>query len=124
MTFMSFLRSPRVAFVVMSFLVAAAIVFGHAYFGWLGVGLVGLLGLVISMRAEMFEDCADPHERAGADMLNLYARDLENRRTESSESPMRRQGESFQRYVMHRVINTIFAAIAMLGGAMYVVREL
>lgn len=121
--FMSFLRSPRAAFVTMAFFVAIAIVFGFQSFGWLGVGFVGLLGLLISSRAEIFENVGDPHERASAHTVSMYAQQLKNREMENPDAKRRREGEALQRYVFHRAINTIFVAIVMLGGSMYFLKE-
>jgi len=120
---MSALRSPRFAFLFMSFVVALAIVFGHRWFGWLGVGFVGLIGLLISMRSEIFCEFGDTHERASTHVVQMHARMLENRRMENGDASKRREGESLQRYVFHRVINTIFAAILMLGGSMFFLKE-
>ncbi len=120
---MDILRSPRTAFVFMAFVVACGIVFGFRWFGWLGVGFVGLLGLMISHRAEVFEECADPHERASAQTAKMYARHLENRKLEGVEAETRRKGEQMQRSVLHRVINAVFAAILMLGGSMFFLKE-
>lgn len=120
---MSLLRSPKVAFVVMSFVVAAGIVFGYRWFGWIGVGLVGVLGLAISLRAEIFEAHGDPHERASTHVVKMYAKQLENRRLENRDAQVRRHGEDQQRHIFHRVINAVFTAITMLGGSMHLLRE-
>ncbi len=123
MGIMPLLRSPRIAFVVMAFVVACGIVYGFRWFGWLGVGFVGLLGLLISMRAEIFENSGDPHERASHHAVHMLARQKENERLESPDERRRREGETMQRYVFHRVINTIFAAILLLGGTMFFLKE-
>ncbi|WNJ98263.1 hypothetical protein L2D14_10295 [Thalassospiraceae bacterium LMO-JJ14] len=123
MLIMQILRSPRTAFVFMSFVVALGIVFGFRWFGWLGVGFVGLLGLMISHRAEIFDDCSDPHERASAQVTDMYARQLENKRLDNHDARRRREGEALQRHIMHRVINAVFAAILMLGGSMFFLKE-
>lgn len=117
------LRSTKVAFVVMSFVVAVGIVFGFRYYGWIGVGLVGVLGLAISLRAEIFETYGDPHERAANDVVKMYAQQLENRRFENRDAQHRRYGDDLRRHIFHRVINAVFAAIVMLGGSMHLLRE-
>lgn len=120
---MGLLRSPRVAFVFMAFVIATAIVFAKFYFGWLGVGLVGLLGLVISLRAEIFDEYGDPHERSCTHVVQMHARQLENRNQfENRDAQLRRQGEAFKRDIMHRAVNTVLGAIMVFGMAMYVVR--
>lgn len=119
---MGLLRSPRVAFVFMAFVIATAIVLAKFYFGWLGVGLVGLLGLVISLRAEIFEEYGDPHERSCTHVVQMHARQLDNRKFENRDGQLRRQGEDFKRDIMHRAVNTVLGAIMVFGMAMYVVR--
>ncbi|MBO6520959.1 MAG: hypothetical protein JJ900_06510 [Rhodospirillales bacterium] len=123
MSIMNLLRSPRFAFVCMAFFVACGIVFGFRWFGWMGVGFVGLVGLMISMRAEIFETCGDPHERASTHTVQMLARQRENERMENPDARRRREGEAIQRYVFHRVINAVFAAILMLGGSMFFLKE-
>lgn len=119
---MGLLRSKRAAFVFMSFVVAFAIVLAKSYFGWLGVGLVGLIGLVISLRAEIFDEYGDPHERSCTHVVQMHSRQLENRQFENRDAQLRRQGEDMQRSTMHRAINTVMGAIMVLGMAMYLVR--
>lgn len=123
MMVMQILRSPRTPFIVLSFLVACGIVFGFRWFGWMGVGFVGLVGLFISHRAEMFADCGDPHERASAQITDLYTRQLENNKLDNADGQNRRAGETSQREIFYRVINAVFVAILMLGGTMYFVKE-
>lgn len=123
MFIMSALRSPRFAFVVMAFIVALGIVFGHHWYGWMGVGFVGLVGLVISHRSEMFTDDGDPHERASTHVVRMKALQMENRLYDNDDAVRRRQSEEQQRHIFHRVINAIFAAITMLGGSMYLFKE-
>lgn len=119
---MGLLRSQRVAFVFMSFVIALAIVLAKFYFGWLGVGMVGLLGLAISLRAELFEKYGDPHERSCTHVVQMYSRQLDNRQFENRDAQLRRQGDDLNRDVMHRAVNTVLGAIMFLGMAMYFVR--
>lgn len=119
---MGLLRSQRAAFVFMSFVIALAIVFAKLYFGWFGVGLVGLLGLVISLRAEIFDEHGDPHERSCTHVVQMYARQLDNRQLENRDAQLRRQGDNMRRDIMHRAINTVLGAIMVFGMAMYFVR--
>ena len=119
---MNLLRSHRFAFVFMSFVIAMAIVLAKFYFGWLGVGLVGLLGLVISLRAEIFDNYGDPHERSCTHVVQMYFRQLDNRQFENRDAQLRRHGDDLRRDIMHRAVNTVLGAIMMFGLAMYVVR--
>ncbi len=121
---MNLLRSTRFAFVAMAFFVACLLVAGHAYFGWLGVGMVGLLGLVISLRAEIFADHSDPHERNTHLVVAMHSRKLDAQKDERAEESLKRQHMERSRVMIHRVINTIFAAILMLGGSMYFLRQM
>lgn len=122
MDIMGLLRSQRIAFVFMTFVIALAIVLAKFYFGWFGVGLVGLLGLVISLRAEIFEKYGDPHERSCTHVVQMYARQLDNRQFENRDAQLRRQGDDSKRDILHRAVNTVLGAIMVLGMAMYIVR--
>lgn len=119
---MGLLRSQRAAFVFMAFVIAFAIVMAKSYFGWFGVGLVGLLGLVISLRAEIFDKYGDPHERSCTHVVQMYSRQLENRQFENRDGQLRRQSKDMQRDILHRAVNTVLGAIMMFGMAMYFVR--
>lgn len=119
---MNLLRSTRFAFIVMAFIVACLLVAGHFYFGWLGVGMVGLLGLMISQRAEIFADHSDPHERNIHLVVPMHNRKLEGQKDERAEEKLKREHLDRNRVMIHRVINSIFAAILMLGGSMYLLR--
>ena len=121
---MNLLRSTRFAFVVMAFFVAGLLVAGHLYFGWLGVGMVGLLGLVISHRAEIFADHSDPHERNTHLVVAMHRRKLDAQKDERAEEALKRKHSERRRIIMHRVINTVFAAILMLGGSMYFLHQM
>ena len=121
---MNLLRSTRFAFVVMAFFVACLLVAGHLYFGWLGVGMVGLLGLLISHRAEVFDDHSDPHERNTHLVVAMHGRKIAAQKDERAEEALKRKHAERSRAMIHRVINTIFAAILMLGGSMYFLRQM
>ena len=123
MLIMALLRSPQVAYIFMSFFVACGLVLGFQWFGWMGVGFVGLLGLLISLRAELFDACGDPLAQASVNVLRMYSRQLKNRQMENTDAVRRRQGKELQRHIFHRAINTVFAAIMMLGGSMFFLKE-
>ncbi|MEX0695065.1 MAG: hypothetical protein WD075_11520 [Rhodospirillales bacterium] len=123
MFIMSALRSTRFAFIFMAFVVAMGIVFGHHWYGWLGVGFVGLVGLVISFRSEMFTHDGDPHERASTHVVRMQTLQIKNRLHDNDDAIRRRQGEDQQRRTFYRVINAVFAAITALGGAMFFLKE-
>lgn len=123
MLIMTLLRSPQVAYIFMSFFVACGLVFGFQWFGWMGVRFVSLLGLLISLRAELFDACWDPLAQASFNAVNMYSKQLENQQIDNVDAVHRRQRKNLQRHIFHRAIYTIFAAILMLGGSMYFLKE-
>jgi len=123
MLFMALLRSPQVAYIFMSFFVACGLVFGFQWFGWIGVGFVGLLGLLISLRAELFDAYGDPLAQASVNAVKMYSKQIENQQMDNIDAIHRRQGKELQRHIFHRAINTIFAAILLLGGSMFFLKE-
>ena len=118
MGIMPILRSPKTAVIFMAFLVAFALVLGYRHFGWLGVSFVGILGLAISFRAEVFEDYFDPHERNAGQVVDMYKRQMDNRRQDGAEAKLKREAHEMRLYATHRAINAIFGALTVLGGAM------
>lgn len=118
-TLMSILRSQMTAYVVLGCFVVVLMVFGFRTYGWLGVGLVGITGLFISLRAEVFDAYGDPHERNGGFVVTMYARQLEDRERETAEGAMKRLAEEARRHVFFRVINSVFGAIAIAGGTLH-----
>ncbi len=118
------LRSQRVALIVMSIVIGVAITFGYRHFGWLGVSFVGLVGLVISLRAEIFEKYGDPHERNGGYVVSVYARQMRNDDRDGPEAMLRKRSEAAARGQMHRAINAVFGAIMLLGVGMMISRSL
>ncbi len=107
----------------MSFFVACGLVFGFQWFGWIGVGFVGLLGLLISLRAELFDAYGDPLAQASVNAVKMYSKQIENQQMDNIDAIHRRQGKELQRHIFHRAINTIFAAILLLGGSMFFLKE-
>lgn len=117
-TLMAVLRAPLTAYVAMAVLVLCALYFGYQTYGWLGVAMVGVVGLAISLRAELFDAYGDPHERNGGYVVTMYARQLDDRRIENVEQSLKRKAEEASRNVLFRAINSVFTAIAAAGGAM------
>ena len=89
----------------------------------MGVGFVSLLGLLISLRAELFDACGDPLAQASFNAVKMYSKQLENQQMDNVDAVHRRQRKNLQRHIFHRAINTIFSAILMLGGSMYFLKE-
>lgn len=112
---MRLLRSQVFALAVMTLLVVAALIVGHYYFGGLGVMFVGIVGLTISMRAEVFEGYSDPHERSSADVVRMYAIARDNRRFDGPDAVHKEAAESRQRHTFHRAVNAVFGAITVAG---------
>ncbi len=117
------LGSTRTAIVVMTFVVALGLVFGHRYAGWLGVAFVGLVGLVISFRAEMFEDYIDPTERTNGHSVQMHARYLETRAEEGLDRAPAHTATDRGRDIMHRAINAVLGSIALAGLGLHLLHE-
>lgn len=116
---MQILRSPLTAYVVVGCIVMMLIFWGFRTYGWLGVGLVGIAGMFVSLRAEVFDAYGDPHERNGGFVVTMYARQLEDRARETVEDAMKRAAEEARRHTFFRAINSVFGAIAIAGGALH-----
>ncbi len=116
---MNILRSHLTAYVVVGCFVVILMYFGFRTYGWLGIGLVGITGLFISVRAEVFDAYGDPHERNGGFVVTMYARQMKDRTRETAEGAMKRFAEEARRHVFFRAINTVFGALAIAGGTLH-----
>jgi hypothetical protein len=92
--------------VVLVFLVADLI-------GWLGVGLVGLLGLVLAYRTEITEGSVSGDWRVGVAVLR---RQLEQ---QSNDDPRRRRSEGARLKRTLAIVKAVFLAVTVLGFVMF-----
>ena len=79
---------PRLAWALGVIATAALAAVAFSFVGWLGVGLVGMAGLVITTRLDLFDGHAMPEIGHGHNPVTLYARQLERQRAQTPEQKM------------------------------------
>jgi hypothetical protein len=95
-----------------------------AYVGWLGVGLVGLVGLVISSRVALFRGRAVPDSDFGSTDVGLLARQVEEEDRTPAEQRAARWAQEDKRSAVVYFANTVCIALAALGFTLFFVHQL
>jgi hypothetical protein len=92
--------------------------------GWLGIGLLGLVGLVVSTRIDLHGGLAVTESGAGSGDVPMYAKQLEVRKSESSpEQKMAAAAEQAERARVLYLINTVFIGMTALGFGLFVLHQ-
>jgi hypothetical protein len=88
------------------------------------VGLVGLIGLVMSSRVALDGGRAVPESDFGSTGVGIVARQLEEEHRIPPEQRAARWAEQEKRSAIVYFVNTICIALAALGFALFVVHQL
>ena len=103
-------------------LVAAVVSF--TYIGWLGVGLLGLIGLLVSTRLDLHGGHAVPDTGQGTTAVDLYARQLEEQARSSPDQMLADKARRAARSKLLYVINTICMCLIVFGFYMFIKYQL
>ena len=93
--------------------------------GWLGIGLIGLLGLVITTRVDLHGGHAVGDVGHGASGVGLLAKQIEAR--EAHSSPEQRMAEAAERAKRSRglyILNTVLICMTVFGFGLFVLHQL
>ncbi|MEM7172742.1 MAG: hypothetical protein AAF530_21445 [Pseudomonadota bacterium] len=113
----SFLKSAKTAWILGVVTVFGVSLLAYLLVGWLGIAIVGLLGLVISTNNSLHGG----HSVAGADLgsanVAVFARQMEEqKRTQSS--PEQKMAAEARRTKQNRIaylINSVFVGMTLVG---------
>jgi hypothetical protein len=103
-------------------LALAWFLFGHV--GWLGVGLVGLIGPMISSQVALHGGRAVPDSDFGSTDVGIVARQIEEEHRLPPDQRAARWAEQQKRSAVLYFVNTIGIALAVLGFTLFVVHQL
>ena len=92
--------------------------------GWLGVGLVGLIGLMISSRVALDDGRAVPDSDFGSTGVGIVAGQMEEEHRIAPEQRVARWAEQEKRSAIVYFVNTSAIALAVLGLTLFVVHQL
>jgi hypothetical protein len=103
-------------------LALAWFLFGHV--GWLGVGLVGLIGPGISSQVALHGGRAVPDSDFGSTDVGIVARQIEEEHRLPPDQRAARWAEQQKRSAVLYFVNTIGIALAVLGFTLFVLHQL
>jgi hypothetical protein len=120
------LRSEATAWVLGAVIVVGLSAFAYGLIGWIGIGIIGLLGLVISTNVALRSGHAVADGELGSGDLVLYATQFEES-GKSQSSPEQKMAAAAMRAKRVRVlyfINTVFIAMTGLGFGLFFLYQL
>lgn len=117
MSIKSFLKSEMAAWLLGAVLLSGLSALAYSLVGWLGIGIVGLLGLVISTNIDLYGGNAVVDSGFGSGDVPMYARQLgEARKSQSSpEQKKATAAEQAKRSRTLGLMNLVFIAMSVVG---------
>jgi hypothetical protein len=116
------LRSETTAWVLGAAAVGGVSAFAFSLVGWIGIGIIGLLGLVISASVALHSGHSVAVGELGTGDVRMYARQLDEagRSRSSPEEKMAAAAIQAKRSKVLYLINTVFITMMVLGfGAFF-----
>ncbi len=107
-----------ILFWVVVALVVAVVSFN--YIGWLGIGLLGLIGLLVTTRLDLHGGHAVPDTGQGTTAVDLYAKQLEEKARSSPDQMLADKAHRAARSKLLYIINTVCMCLIILGFYMFV----
>lgn len=120
------LRSARSAWLLGAAVLAGVSALAYAVIGWLGVGIVGLIGLVVSTSVALHGGHAPAGGDLGGSGVPMLARQIEEAR-KSHSSPEQKMAAAAERSRGARTlyfVNTVFIAMTGLGFGLFLHHQL
>lgn len=110
------------AFGIAAFLTLAFL--SYSVLGWFGVGLLGLVALSASLRAELYAGHGNVIEYDSHRSVEVYARQLRDQRSHGTERDLADAALARMRKKMFRVINTFLGGVMVLGFGKFMLSAL
>lgn len=120
-------RQRRAFWIAVLLWVVVAIVVAvvsFTYIGWLGIGLLGLMGLLITTRLDLHGGHAVPDTGQGTTAVDLYARQLEEKAKSSPDQMLADKARRADRSKLLYIINTFCMGLIILGFYMFIKYQL
>lgn len=109
------LRSAKFAWLAGAVLLGGLSAFAYSLVGWIGIGVIGLFGLLISTNLAL-----------GSDDVPMYAKRLEEaqKSPSSPEQKMAAAVEHANQSRMRYSINTVFVGMTAFGFGLFILHQL
>ena len=124
MKYLPLLMSESLAWALGIIVTVALATFAFSYLGWFGVGLVGMAGLVITTRLELFGGHAMPEIGHGHNPVTLYAQQLERERTQTPEQKMAAAAQRVKNKRVLYAVNTGLIAMTTFGFGLFFLHQI
>ena len=125
MRLIEMLRLEATAWLLGAVALAGLSALAYAQIGWLGIGIIGLFGLLISTRIDLHDGHALAESDFGSGDVPHYARQREVERSQTSpEQRMAMTAERQKRARLLYLVNTVFIAMTALGLRLFVLYQL
>ncbi len=124
MKYLPLLTSESLAWALGIIVTVALATFAFSYVGWLGVGLVGMAGLVITTRLDLFGGHAMPEIGHGHNPVTLYAQQLERERTQTPEQKMAAAAQRVKHKRILYAVNTGLIAMTAFGLGLFFLHQI
>jgi len=111
------LKSEKTAWLLGAFLLSGLSALAYSLIGWLGIGIIGLVGLVISTNIALHGGHALADSGFGSGDVPMYARQLTEAQ-ESRSSPEQKMAAAAERARRSRflgLVNSVFIGMAVAG---------
>ncbi len=119
------LRSEAVAWAGGAAAILAVAGAVHAYVGWLGIGLVGLVGMVVSTRLSLHGGHAVADSDHGTGAVGMLAKQVDEKRSHiRPEEKMAAQAEKERGSRVLFLINTAFIGMMALGFGLFLLHRI
>ena len=126
MSIKSFLKSEMTIWLLGAILLSGLSAFAYSMVGWLGIGIIGLMGLVISTTIDLHSGNAMADSGFGSGDVPMYARQLEEARN-SQSSPEQKKAAAAEQAKRSRtlgLLNLVFIAMSVVGFWIFVRHQL
>lgn len=117
------LHSVRFAFAFGAVMVVLVSYLAYAFVGWLGIGLVGLMGLYVSTRIDLMDGNAVADFDYGASSVHMLSRQIEQQRNATHHHREQHDKDRRVRKALIYLMNTLWLAMMGLGFAMFSVYQ-
>ncbi len=125
MKILQLLQSEKAAWILGAAVVGAICLVAFWVVGWLGIGIFGLIGLVVSNRIDLQSGHGVLDSGLDGSAVSLYARQREAQSLESlPERKMAAAAEAEKRSRTLYRVNTGFIALTVLGIGMFALHQL
>lgn len=117
------LHSVKFAFAVGGVVVTLVSILAYVMVGWLGIALVGLMGLYISTRVDLHDGNAVADFDYGSSAVTMLARQIDERNRAHHHQQEQIEIERTNRKSLIYFLNTFWLAMMALGFVMFSIHQ-